>query len=45
MKIPELELDDELIYPEEGVEIVRCPVCQAVWWHDGRRWGTRQETM
>jgi hypothetical protein len=31
MKIRKLKIADELIYPEEGGEIVCCPVCQAVW--------------
>lgn len=44
MKIRELELDDELIYPEEGVEIVRCPVCHEVWWYEREGDGEYTET-
>lgn len=31
MKVRKLKLDRELVYPDEGGEIVRCPVCLCVW--------------
>ncbi len=31
MKVRKLKLDQELVYPDEGGEIVCCPVCQTVW--------------
>ena len=32
MKVRSLEEGTELTYPEEGGEIVSCPVCSEVWW-------------
>ena len=34
MEIRKLKLDKELIYPDEGGEIIKCPVCSAVWMED-----------
>jgi len=31
MKIRKLKLNKELLYPDDGGEIIRCPVCQDVW--------------
>lgn len=31
MKVRKLIIDRELFYPDEGGEIIRCPVCQATW--------------
>ena len=37
MRIRKLKLNRELVYPREGGEIVRCPVCLAVWMEDDER--------
>ena len=42
MKICELEQDE--IFPEEGGEIVRCPVCNDVWWYDKEGEGEHTES-
>ena len=34
MEIRGLELGVELIYPDDGGEIIRCPVCQSEWWNN-----------
>lgn len=31
MRIRKLKLGQELLYPDEGGETVRCPVCEALW--------------
>ena len=34
MRVCKLRLKEEFIYPEAGGEIIRCPVCKAVWMVD-----------
>jgi hypothetical protein len=34
MEIRELHLDKELIYPEEGGETIKCPVCGSSWFEN-----------
>jgi len=34
VKIRKLKSKKELVYPDDGGEVVKCPVCRAVWMHD-----------